>query len=142
MRAMTSTFDALRRLAETPLGFGGAPLGNLFSAMADEVAVALVRHAYAMGARYFDTAPHYGNGRSERRLGAGLGQVPRSSYLLSTKVGRILDAAADAPRDQHGYVDTRAVRAALRLHRRRLSPLARRQSDAAWRYERRYRLRP
>ena len=103
---MTSNRDALRRLAETSLGFGGAPLGNLFSAMSDGAAVALIRHAYAMGTRYFDTAPHYGNGRSEQRLGAGLEHVSRSSYLLSTKVGRILDAQADAPRDQYGYVDT------------------------------------
>jgi D-threo-aldose 1-dehydrogenase len=104
--AKTSKLDAVRRLVATPLAFGGAPLGNLFSAMSDEAAISLVQHGYAMGARYFDTAPHYGNGRSERRLGAGLGHVARSSYVLSTKVGRILDAQANAPRDQHGYVDT------------------------------------
>ena len=99
--------DALReRLAATPLGFGGAPLGNLFNAVADDVAAALVRHAYASGARYFDTAPHYGHGRSERRIGDALRPLPRDSYLLSTKVGRRLDPASNAPRDQYGYVDT------------------------------------
>jgi D-threo-aldose 1-dehydrogenase len=98
---------ALRhRLAAMPLGFGGAPLGNLYRAIADDEALALVRHAYAMGTRYFDTAPHYGHGRSEQRLGAGLADAPRETYLLSTKVGRILVASASAPRDQHGYVDT------------------------------------
>jgi D-threo-aldose 1-dehydrogenase len=97
-----------RRLAAAPLGFGGAPLGNLFRAMPDDVAEDLVRHAYANGSRYFDTAPHYGHGRSEKRLGAGLADAPRDSFLLSTKVGRILEARADAPRDQHGYVDTAA----------------------------------
>jgi D-threo-aldose 1-dehydrogenase len=100
--------SVLRRLAATPLGFGGAPLGNLFRAVSDHEAQGLVRHAYAKGARYFDTAPHYGHGLSERRLGAGLADVPRDTYVLSTKVGRILEAATDAPRDQHGYVDTAA----------------------------------
>lgn len=97
--------SVLRHLAVTPLGFGGAPLGNLFRAVSDSEAKGLVRHAYAKGARYFDTAPHYGHGLSERRLGAGLANVPRDTYVLSTKVGRILEARADAPRDQHGYVD-------------------------------------
>jgi D-threo-aldose 1-dehydrogenase len=99
--------DALReRLAAAPLGFGGAPLGNLFHAVADDVAAALVRHAYASGARYFDTAPHYGHGRSERRIGDALRPLPRESYLLSTKVGRRLEPSPNAPRDQHGYIDT------------------------------------
>ncbi len=104
---MTASTSALfRRLAAVPLGFGGAPLGNLFSAVPEEVAQALVRHAHAKGVRYFDTAPHYGQGLSEQRFGAGLRDVPRPGYLLSTKVGRILEAQANAPRDQRGYVDT------------------------------------
>lgn len=103
--SVTAT-DLRRRLAAMPLGFGGAPLGNLFRAVDDDDALALVRHAYAKGTRYFDTAPHYGHGRSEQRLGAGLADAPRESYLLSTKVGRILEASNGAPRDQHGYVDT------------------------------------
>ena len=94
--------DALRGAG---LGFGGAPLGNLFNALAEDAAIALVRHAYENGARYFDTAPHYGNGLSERRIGAALRYMPRDSLLLSTKVGRILTAAPAAPRAQHGYVD-------------------------------------
>ena len=86
-------------------GFGGAPLGNLFAPLADEVAIRLVRHAYAHGVRYFDTAPHYGNGLSEHRIGAALRDVPRDSYALSTKVGRLLVADPAAPRMQNGYVD-------------------------------------
>ena len=88
-----------------PLGFGGAPIGNLFAAIADAEAVSLVRHAYARGIRYFDTAPHYGNGLSEHRVGAALRGLPRDDYLLSTKVGRLLAPDARAPRNQNGYVD-------------------------------------
>ena len=87
------------------LGFGGAPLGNLFAAIADDEAARLVRHAYGRGIRYFDTAPHYGNGLSEHRIGAALRGLPRDDYLLSTKVGRLLSPDAQAPRDQNGYVD-------------------------------------
>ena len=95
-----------RRLAACPLGFGGAPLGNLFAAIPDADAVSLVRRAWERGVRYFDTAPHYGSGLSEHRIGAALRGVPRDTYLLSSKVGRLLTPARDTPRDQHGYVDT------------------------------------
>ena len=93
------------RLAAQLLGFGGAPLGNLFAPIGDEESVALVRHAYERGVRYFDTAPHYGNGLSERRIGAALRGLPREDYVLSSKVGRILITDPDAPREQNGYVD-------------------------------------
>ena len=93
------------RLRNSP-GLGGAPLGNLFREISDRTAIALVRYAHAAGARYFDTAPHYGHGRSERRMGDALRELPRDDYLLSTKVGRLLEPRADAPRDQHGYIDT------------------------------------
>ena len=73
------------------LGFGGAPLGNLFTAVTDEDAAAAVDAAWDNGIRYFDTAPHYGLGLSERRLGAALRTRPRAGYVLSTKVGRVLD---------------------------------------------------
>ena len=75
----------------TPLGLGCAPLGNLYHAISDETATATVERAWAEGIRYFDTAPHYGLGLSERRLGAALAQYPRDEYVLSTKVGRILE---------------------------------------------------
>jgi D-threo-aldose 1-dehydrogenase len=97
---------SLRARLAAAQGFGGAPLGNLYRAISDDSASTLVRHAFAAGARYFDTAPHYGHGRSEHRLGEALRGFPRDDYLLSTKVGRLLEARADAPKDQHGYVDT------------------------------------
>ena len=86
-------------------GLGGAPLGNLFAAIPDSDAVALIRHAYASGTRYFDTAPHYGQGLSEHRFGEALRNVPRESFLLSTKVGRLLTPSSTAAKDQNGYVD-------------------------------------
>ena len=88
------------------LGLGGAPLGNLFRATSEESAAATIRHALAKGVHYLDTAPHYGNGLSEHRYGCALREVPRESYVLSTKVGRLLRADPNAPRNQHGYVDT------------------------------------
>ena len=89
---------------QQPLGFGGAPLGNLFAAITDEAALSLVRRAFDRGIRYFDTAPHYGNGLSEHRIGAALRELPRDAYVLSTKVGRLLVPDAGAPRDQNSYI--------------------------------------
>ncbi|HZE49945.1 MAG TPA: aldo/keto reductase [Jatrophihabitantaceae bacterium] len=74
----------------TELGFGAAPIGNLHSAITDEAAAATVQAAWDGGIRYFDTAPHYGLGLSERRLGAALAGRPRESFVVSTKVGRLL----------------------------------------------------
>jgi len=85
------------KIDDTPLGFGGAPLGNLFAPVADEDAVALVRHAHGAGVRYFDTAPHYGSGLSEHRFGNVLRRYPRDGFVLSTKVGRLLVADVGAP---------------------------------------------
>jgi D-threo-aldose 1-dehydrogenase len=98
--------EALQARLRKSAALGGAPLGNLFRPISDRAALALVRYAHAAGARYFDTAPHYGHGLSERRIGDGLREFPREDYLLSTKVGRLLEPRADAPRDQHGYVET------------------------------------
>lgn len=74
----------------TALGLGCAPLGNLYEPLRDEEAVEVVREAFAAGIRFFDTAPLYGHGLSERRLGAGLASLPRDEVVVSTKVGRIL----------------------------------------------------
>lgn len=92
-------------LCAQPLGLGGAPIGNLFHAVPDEAAIKLVRHAAERGVRYFDTAPHYGHGLSEQRLGAALRHVPCDAFILSTKVGRLLHADERASTAQHGYVD-------------------------------------
>lgn len=73
-----------------PLGFGAAQLGNLYRPTSDEEARGAVDSAWEQGIRYFDTAPHYGLGRSEERLGALLQHHPREEYLVSTKVGRLL----------------------------------------------------
>ena len=74
----------------TTLGLGAAPAGNLYRAIADEDAHATFEAAWAAGIRYFDTAPHYGLGLSERRLGAYLRTRPRDELVVSTKVGRLL----------------------------------------------------
>ena len=93
----------------TRLGLGAASIGGLYREVSDEDAHATVRHAWDMGIRYFDVAPLYGYGTAERRLGAVLETVPRESFVLSTKVGRlVLDAdkvppGADVDRQQlHG----------------------------------------
>jgi D-threo-aldose 1-dehydrogenase len=74
----------------TALGLGCAPIGNMFESLSDDDAVAVVHAAYANGIRYFDTAPLYGHGLSERRLGAALKTLPRDEVVVSTKVGRLL----------------------------------------------------
>ncbi|MCS7478839.1 aldo/keto reductase [Umezawaea endophytica] len=79
------------KVSLTRLGFGAAPIGNLYGEVSDEEAHAAVDAAWDSGVRYFDTAPHYGLGLSERRLGSALGGRPRSGYVLSTKVGRVLE---------------------------------------------------
>lgn len=86
----------------TGLGFGGAGIGNLFTAVSDADAHGAVDAAWAAGVRYFDSAPHYGLGLSERRLGIALADRPRSEYVVSTKVGRILEPAAGG-RDDEGF---------------------------------------
>jgi D-threo-aldose 1-dehydrogenase len=87
------------------LGLGCAQLGNLYRAMSDETARAVVDTAWARGIRYFDTAPHYGLGLSERRLGAALAGRPRDEYVISTKVGRLLvaDPGGAGERDTEGF---------------------------------------
>jgi D-threo-aldose 1-dehydrogenase len=80
-----------RPLRLTELSLGCAQLGNLYSAITDDQARATVDAAWDLGIRYFDTAPHYGLGLSERRLGEALSDRPRGEYLLSTKAGRLLE---------------------------------------------------
>lgn len=77
-----------------PLGFGGAPLGNMFGEVTDDVAAATLDAAWDAGIRYFDTAPEYGPGISEHRFGHALRDRPRDDFVLSTKVGRLLRADA------------------------------------------------
>lgn len=79
-----------RGVEVTRLGLGGAPLGNLFEPMTDDDARATVDAAWAAGIRLFDTAPLYGHGLSEQRLGEALRAYPRDEFVLSSKVGRLL----------------------------------------------------
>jgi D-threo-aldose 1-dehydrogenase len=83
---------------------GGAPLAGLFESIRDEDARATVDAAYGAGVRYFDTAPFYGHGMGEVRLGAALASFPRDRYVVSTKVGRVLVPAAGSVED-HQYRD-------------------------------------
>src|SRR5581483_5014236 len=77
-------------LSVTLLGLGSAPLGGLFDAVADETAHGVVQHAYDAGLRFYDTAPLYGYGSAERRLGHVLSRQPRDEFVLATKVGRLI----------------------------------------------------
>lgn len=81
---------AIRGVSVTRLGLGTAPLGGLFTSVADEAAHATVDAAWQLGLRFFDTAPLYGYGSAERRLGLGLARRPRAEFALATKVGRLL----------------------------------------------------
>ncbi|WP_031002422.1 aldo/keto reductase [Streptomyces sp. NRRL F-5727] len=87
------------------LALGCAALGNLYEPVSDETARATVDAAWDAGVRTFDTAPHYGLGLSERRLGAALRDRPRDEYTLSTKVGRLLvpDAGGHGDDLAHGF---------------------------------------
>lgn len=84
----------------TKLGMGGAPLAGLFESLPDEDARATVETAYRAGVRYFDTAPFYGHGKGEVRLGAALAAFPRDRFVVSTKVGRVLVPAAGSVEDR------------------------------------------
>ena len=90
----------------TRLGFGAAPLGNLYAPVAGDEALAAVHAAYARHVRYFDTAPLYGHGMSEHRCGEALRRYPRDSFVLSSKVGRLLRPGRGDPGDAwDGYAD-------------------------------------
>ena len=86
----------------TRLGFGTAPLGNLYQAITDDVAAEVVAAAWDSGVRYFDTAPLYGLTLAERRLGGSLKSKPRDEYTLSTKVGRLMRPCPSSERSGVG----------------------------------------
>ncbi|MFF0087430.1 aldo/keto reductase [Streptomyces canus] len=99
-----------RKITNTPvelteLGFGASAIGNLYQVTPAHEATAVIEAAWDAGIRYFDTAPHYGLGLSERRLGAALRDRPRDTYLVSSKVGRLL-IPNERPRgvDDEGFV--------------------------------------
>jgi D-threo-aldose 1-dehydrogenase len=91
----------------TELGFGSAPIGNLFRAHSNADAAATLNAAWDRGMRYFDTAPLYGLGLSESRLGHFLKDKKRKDYVISTKVGRIMDVCKPSERTAIGkFFDT------------------------------------
>ncbi|MER5796010.1 aldo/keto reductase [Streptomyces sp. NPDC001980] len=90
----------LRQLLPTRIGFGTAPMGNMFRAIPDDEVAATLNAAWDQGIRYYDTAPLYGAGLAEIRLGGLLSSKPRDAFVLSTKVGRvILDEVESGARD-------------------------------------------
>lgn len=89
-------------LTFTELGFGTAPLGNLYRAISDDDARATLDAAWEAGVRYYDTAPLYGLGLSETRLNPFLRDKPRDDYVLSTKVGRLIKHCAPEHRSGEG----------------------------------------
>ncbi|MFF2453186.1 aldo/keto reductase [Isoptericola sp. NPDC058082] len=103
LRPLTSTGaadaagDVAATLAASSFGLGCAPIGNLFTPVAEADAEATVGRALERGLRFFDTAPHYGEGVSELRLGHALAGVDRDSVVIATKVGRVIVDADGAP---------------------------------------------
>jgi D-threo-aldose 1-dehydrogenase len=90
-----------------PLGLGTATLGGLFEPVGEAEAVEVVREALRQGMRLIDTAPLYGSGAAERRIGSALAGVPREQFLISTKVGRLL--RQEGPPDPGAFVDGERV---------------------------------
>jgi D-threo-aldose 1-dehydrogenase len=101
---MSFSFAPCADAACSRIGLGGAPLGNLFAPVPEADARALLDAAWVSGCRSVDTAPHYGHGLSERRVGDALRTQPRDRFTLSSKVGRLLTPDGQAPHEQHGYV--------------------------------------
>ena len=88
-------------LEVTALGLGGTGVGGIFTRNDDDTGRATVARAWDLGIRYFDTAPYYGHGASERRYGAVLADRPRAEFVLSTKVGRMLVPGDDSAKPAH-----------------------------------------
>lgn len=89
----------------TKMGFGGAPLGNMFTKIADDAAQAALQRAFDHGIRYFDTAPFYGLGLSEQRFGEAIKRFGRGHIELSTKIGRLLLDCAPGEETPFNFVD-------------------------------------
>ncbi|MFO1122004.1 MAG: aldo/keto reductase [Hyphomicrobiales bacterium] len=92
-------------LTVTDMGFGAAPIGNFLKPIDEDTANAMVQYAWDAGMRYFDTAPYYGHGLSEARLGHSLRWKPRHEFVISTKVGRVLKPARRRDIDFKPWVD-------------------------------------
>lgn len=99
-------------LGAKPLGLGAAQFGNLYREVSDQEVRDAFETAWEAGVRYFDTAPHYGLGLSERRLGRLLREKPRDEYVLSTKVGKLLvpNPGGETEQDDQGFAVPADVR--------------------------------
>jgi D-threo-aldose 1-dehydrogenase len=102
-RRLLRQAERMTILATHPLAFGAATVGNLYRPLTDEQARATLEAAWDAGIRHFDTAPHYGLGLSERRLGAFLQTKPREDFVLSTKAGRVLEPLPVVDGDDMGH---------------------------------------
>ena len=100
-----------RGLEVTRLGLGTAPIGGLYEAVSDDHAAATVAASIAAGIRFFDTAPLYGHGLAESRLGRALEAIPRDQIVVATKVGRLLREVSftDAIRFYYGTPDVNLI---------------------------------
>jgi D-threo-aldose 1-dehydrogenase len=91
-------------LAFSVIGQGMGPIGDFYELLDEKSTIATVEQAYRSGIRTFDTSPHYGNGLSESRLGAGLRRIPRDGIIVSTKIGRVMDPFGKPPqRNKDAY---------------------------------------
>ncbi len=117
-------------LKVTRLGLGTAPLGGLYAPVAHEDALRTIDAAWDAGVRFFDTAPLYGHGLAEMRLGEALA-LPRDSYVIATKVGRLLRPVARGALEDRHYKGTPSPRTALRLLVRRRDEIGRREPRPA-----------
>lgn len=100
----------LGTLDVTSIGLGSAPLGGLFAPVSDADAEATIERAWSLGVRFFDTAPLYGFGLAERRIGGFLRRQKRDSFVISTKVGRLLRTADGISADDDHYKGTPPAR--------------------------------
>lgn len=102
-----------RFIPHGPLGMGTAPMGNLITEVAEDDAMAAVTAAWGAGVRHFDTAPHYGAGLAEHRLGRFLRGQQRDAYTLSTKVGRVLHADDTVPALNENFLNALPFRRSI-----------------------------
>ena len=97
-------------LQVSEISFGCAPLGNLYRPVTEEAAQEVLAAAWDAGIRFFDTAPHYGGGLAEERLGRFLNTKNRDDYVISTKVGRILHRVPKEEAEDHAFVDAHPIK--------------------------------
>lgn len=98
-------------LKVTEISFGCAPLGNLYRPVTEKAAEEVLAAAWDSGIRFFDTAPHYGGGLAEERLGRFLNTKKRDDYVISTKVGRIMHRVPRREAEDHSFVDAHPIKA-------------------------------